>query len=74
VTPDSPTRYSRHRDFDRISADLGVAEKESNTIVEKWPMRLKLQPGQEDAQEEFNVMLGSNFSGMERYVEWKRVV
>ncbi|OIW22646.1 hypothetical protein CONLIGDRAFT_687299 [Coniochaeta ligniaria NRRL 30616] len=66
--------YSRYCDFDRISSDLRVAEKESNTIVEKWPMRLIHQPGQEGAQEEFKVMLRSNFTGMERYLEWKKVV
>ncbi|KAK4207107.1 hypothetical protein QBC37DRAFT_456544 [Rhypophila decipiens] len=64
--------YRRNRDFDGLSTKLGVSEKECNTIVEKWPTRLKLRHGQDGAQEEFMVLLGSNFSGTERYVEWKR--
>lgn len=66
--------YRRRYSFDnlQVSVDLAVAEKENNTIVEKWPTRVKLQIGQQGAQEEFDVLLGSNFSGMERYVEWKR--
>jgi len=35
-------------------------------------MQLKLQPGQEGAQEEFELIQASNWSGLERYVEWKR--
>ena len=35
-------------------------------------MRLKLRLPQTGAQEEFNALLGSNYSGLERYVEWRR--
>lgn len=59
-------------EFDRIPGDVGVVMK-ANTITEPWPMRLKLRPGQKGAQEEFNVILGSNLSALEHYVEWKRV-
>ena len=52
---------------------IGAAMKESHTVVEKWPFRLKLQPGQPGAQEEFNRLLGGGLSGKERYVEWKRI-
>ncbi|KAK4148361.1 hypothetical protein C8A00DRAFT_39095, partial [Chaetomidium leptoderma] len=64
--------YKSHRNFDRISSDLQIVEKEHNTIIEKWPTQLKLQSGQKGAQEEFDVMMGSNLSGIERYVEWKK--
>jgi hypothetical protein len=67
-------RYRAHRNFEAIAPESGAAEKENNTIVEKWPLRLKRQPGQEGAQDEFRVMLGSSCSGMERYMEWTRVV
>lgn len=60
-------------DFEQISADLCVEMKKNNTVVEKWPTRLMLQPGQERAEEEFRLNLGSGFSSIERYVEWRRV-
>ena len=47
--------------------------KEENTIIEKWPMRLKLSLPQPGAQEEFDILQASGHSGNERYVEWKRV-
>ncbi|KAK4206240.1 hypothetical protein QBC37DRAFT_460375 [Rhypophila decipiens] len=71
-TCSSGCKLSRCFYFDNLSTQLGVSEKECNTIVEKWPIRLKLRHGQDGAQEEFMVLLGSNFSGTERYVEWKR--
>lgn len=51
---------------------IGAALKEKHTIIEKWPFRLKLRPGQPEAQEEFDRALGGGVSGKERYVEWKR--
>jgi hypothetical protein len=47
--------------------------KEKHTIVEQWPFRLKLRPGQPGAQQEFDRLLAGGVSGKERYVEWKRV-
>jgi len=61
-------------DFEGISKELRVEMKKSNTIVEKWPTRLKLQAGQEGAEEEFRLELGSSFTNTERYVEWRRIV
>ncbi len=46
--------------------------KDKHTVIEKWPFRLKLWPGQLGAQEEFDRLLGGGISGRERYVEWKR--
>ena len=60
-------------DFEQISADLGVEMKKSNTIVEKWPTQLKLKVGQKGAEEEFRLNLGSSFTNIERYIEWRRV-
>jgi len=34
---------------------------------------LKLRPGHDGAEEEFRILLGSHLSGMEHYVEWKRI-
>ncbi|KAK4113195.1 hypothetical protein N656DRAFT_824922 [Canariomyces notabilis] len=66
--------YRAHRNFGAIAAESGAVEKGNNTIVEKWPLRLKRQLGQEGAQEEFRVMLASSYTSMERYMEWTRAV
>jgi hypothetical protein len=58
--------------FRKIEKLLETTMKESHTIVDKWPMRLKLRPDQAGAKEEFNLRLGSAHLGCERYVEWKR--
>ncbi len=47
--------------------------KKINTIHEKWPTQLKLKAGQEGAEEEFRLNLGSGFTNIERYVEWRRI-
>ncbi|KAF2714991.1 hypothetical protein K504DRAFT_395900 [Pleomassaria siparia CBS 279.74] len=58
------------QEFDTISTALGVTMKKTNTVIEPWPTALKLRPAQKGAQEEFDLLLASNFSGLERYVEW----
>lgn len=50
----------------------GIVMKKDNTLVEKWPLRLKLSPEHPDAQNEWDVLQASNHTGSERYVEWKR--
>ena len=59
--------------FAEMSRGVGLMVKEENTIIEKWPMRLKLSMLQPGAQEEFDILQASDHSGNERYVEWKRV-
>ncbi|KAK1490750.1 hypothetical protein CCUS01_14345 [Colletotrichum cuscutae] len=56
-----------------IARLVGAAMKGSYTVIEKWPFKLKLRPGQTGAQEEFDRLLGGGVSSKERYVEWKRV-
>ncbi|KAG5658031.1 hypothetical protein KAF25_006982, partial [Fusarium avenaceum] len=58
-------------DFPQVAKKAGAIIREENTIVEKWPFRLKLQPGQPGAQELFDRLMGGGVSGTERYVEWK---
>lgn len=48
--------------------------KVKHTIVEEWPFRLKLEPGEPGAQEEFDRLLAGGSSGKECYVEWKRLL
>lgn len=59
--------------FPEAAQFIGAAMKEKHTIIEKWPFRLKLRPGQPGAQEEFDRLLGGGVSGKERYVEWQRI-
>ncbi|GFF81194.1 hypothetical protein IFM60648_05945 [Aspergillus lentulus] len=66
-------RYSEKFKFREFADLLGAAMKETHTIIDKWPYRLKLRPGQPGAQEEFDRCIGGGMSGKERYVEWKRV-
>jgi hypothetical protein len=72
VRSNNAIRFMVLQRFDTIARALGVILKKTNTIVEPWPTALKLQPTQIGAQEEFELLLASNFSGLERYVEWKR--
>ena len=60
-------------EFKKISTDLGVEMKKSNTIVEKWPTQLKLKVGEQGAEEEFRLHLGSGCGSIERHVEWSRL-
>ncbi|KAF5253705.1 hypothetical protein FANTH_1397 [Fusarium anthophilum] len=52
---------------------LQAEMKEQQTIVERWPFKLKLRPGQDGAQQEFDRMLGGSVWGKQFYLEWKRV-
>lgn len=66
-------RYAAIHKFVEIETIQGVHIESPNTIIEEWPTRLKCQTSQQGAREEFFALLGSNLSGLERYVEWKRV-
>ncbi|TLS25104.1 hypothetical protein PpBr36_06923 [Pyricularia pennisetigena] len=67
--------FDRFMDKFEVQKLVEVAEveiKEHHTIIEKWPYRLKLGPGQPGAQQEFDLALASGLSTKERYMEWKR--
>ncbi|KAK6392117.1 hypothetical protein LTR65_003889 [Meristemomyces frigidus] len=66
-------RYMELENFRAVEQYLGLRMKDPHTIIDKWPMRLRLQQGQAGAQEEFDLLLSSSHTGNERYVEWKRV-
>ncbi|ROT36821.1 hypothetical protein SODALDRAFT_298432 [Sodiomyces alkalinus F11] len=77
---DLVTSYGRYFDrfmkefmFAELGEIVGAAMKDRHTVIEKWPYRLRLSPGQPGAQEEFDRALGGGPSSKERYVEWKRV-
>jgi hypothetical protein len=69
----SITSYTMMYEFGPLAARLGVEVKKENSIVEPWPTRLKRKQGGAWSQHEFNIFLGSDFSGLERYAEWRRI-
>ncbi|KAM0520656.1 hypothetical protein ACHAPE_003053 [Trichoderma viride] len=64
-------KYMTEWRFEECGRLTNMAMKK-NTVVEKWPMRLKKKAGQPGAKEEFDLLFGSGH-GNERYVEWKTV-
>jgi hypothetical protein len=62
----------KNADFDSLGLHCGLELKDPHTIVEKWPLRLRANPGDPDAQNEFNMLQASMHSGCERYVEWRQ--
>jgi hypothetical protein len=60
----------RDLEFAKMPLNVGLMAKEDHTIIEKWPLRLKLSLPQAGAQEEFDTLLASGHNGSERYVEW----
>ncbi|KFZ20600.1 hypothetical protein V501_00028 [Pseudogymnoascus sp. VKM F-4519 (FW-2642)] len=66
-------RYANDMKFSETAQYIGAAVQEKHAVIEKWPFKLKLRPGQPGAQEEFDRLLRGGVSGKERYVEWKRI-
>lgn len=60
-------------DFFKAAELAGAAMKNEHTVIEKWPFRLKLRPGQPGARDEFERLICCGVSSKERYIEWKRV-
>ncbi|KAL4973168.1 hypothetical protein BDW66DRAFT_168860 [Aspergillus desertorum] len=65
-------RYSNRLKFQEAAIPFDAAIKDTHTIINKWPYKLKLRPGQSGAQAEFDRCLGDGISSKERYVEWRR--
>ncbi|KAF5984263.1 hypothetical protein FCOIX_2766 [Fusarium coicis] len=66
-------RIARKLEFNKFPEFMKVGIKGQQTIIDKWPFRLKLKPGQQGAQQEFHRMMGPGVNGKEFYLEWKRV-
>ncbi|KAH7204657.1 hypothetical protein DER44DRAFT_666985 [Fusarium oxysporum] len=66
-------RFAKEAHLARMPLATKGAMKEEHTIVEKWPHRLKLDPDEEGAKEEFDMHMSGGPSGRELYLEWKRV-
>ncbi|RYN62674.1 hypothetical protein AA0119_g13108 [Alternaria tenuissima] len=65
-------KYMKLQDFKGAARDAGMRMKTVNTIVDSWPLRLGAGKTDTAAQQEFNLLLSSSSSGVERYVEWSR--
>ncbi|KAJ6276567.1 hypothetical protein J3E71DRAFT_187021 [Bipolaris maydis] len=65
--------YMKLQEFESAASRAGLMMKERNTIVEPWPLRLKLKPHEVGSQEEFDLLLSSCSSGIEHYTEWRRL-
>jgi len=66
------TRYVERLMLTELGDFVGAAMKEENTIVEKWPNRLKFDPATQEGKDEFHRRITSILGGEERYVEWVR--
>ena len=63
--------YVTKYNVEQAAAHQGMVMKDKNTVISKWPYRLKKRLGENGAQEEFDALLASGLSGTECYVEWK---
>lgn len=61
-------RYTRDCQLHEVGKVQGMVMKKENTIVSKWPLRLKKNA----TQAEFCRLQASGHTGCERYVEWRR--
>lgn len=61
-------RYMKAARMEEVGEILGLKMKPKNTIVSKWPLRLKKKP----TRREFEMLYWSGHMGSERYVEWSR--
>ena len=66
-------RYIQNEDFEQKSANASLGMISKHTVIERWPYRLKKQPGEEGAQEDFKLLPSSGLTGWERQVEWERI-
>ncbi|KAK8103314.1 hypothetical protein PG984_016460 [Apiospora sp. TS-2023a] len=65
-------KYKDREGFVPILYGKGMEIKAKNTIVDKWPLRMKKRPEEEGAKEEFQGLLNRINRGGEVYVEWRR--
>ncbi|KAI8944514.1 hypothetical protein F4801DRAFT_594888 [Xylaria longipes] len=57
--------------FADVALNAGVEMKATHTIVDAWPMKFQGGMSTEQAKQDFALLLSSNHTGQQRYVEWK---
>ncbi|UKZ75167.1 hypothetical protein TrVFT333_002843 [Trichoderma virens FT-333] len=65
-------RFMNNFRFSQVEQLFGVTMKRKNTVIEKWPFKMKLQYGQPGALEELIQLTDEVVLAKERYVEWRR--
>ncbi|KAA8576352.1 hypothetical protein EYC84_006485 [Monilinia fructicola] len=60
-------KFMKECSLDQLSLNTGMKMKTKHTLVDKWPLRLRMGA----KQKEFDMLLASGQSGSERYVEWE---
>ncbi|KAB8302796.1 hypothetical protein EYC80_006141 [Monilinia laxa] len=60
-------KFMKETCLDQLSLNNGMKIKKKHTLVDKWPLRLRMGA----RQNEFDMLLASGHSGSERYVEWE---
>ncbi|KAH8790926.1 hypothetical protein F5882DRAFT_427554 [Hyaloscypha sp. PMI_1271] len=62
------SEHAEEQGFGSIGKAIGLQVRDKNTIVEKWPLRLKSGASKEN----FNILLSSDHIAGEKHVEWER--
>jgi hypothetical protein len=58
--------------FSMIELMAGATLKPDNSVVERWPQRLKLKYDEAGAREAFDVAMTSDVEGTNCFLEWQR--
>jgi hypothetical protein len=66
-------RYCEIFGFSQLAISNRLRIKAKHTIIEKWPLALKMRKGDAGFDEEFTMLLASGARGSETYVEWTGV-
>jgi hypothetical protein len=66
-------RYCKRFGFPLLALMNKLRIKARNTVVEKWPLTLKLKKGDAGFDDEFAMLFASGNWSSENYVEWARV-
>ncbi|KAI0379388.1 hypothetical protein F5Y04DRAFT_290284 [Hypomontagnella monticulosa] len=64
-------RYMKRIGFTRTALAAGLQMKRTHTIIDPWPMRFSGGSATPEVQDEFALLVSSDFTGQERYVEWR---
>ncbi len=57
--------------FADVASNAMLDMKATNTIIDAWPMKFQGGRPTEQAKRAFALLLSSNHTGQERYMEWK---
>lgn len=63
--------YKRLVDFERAMRETGLRMKSDNTIIPRWPYRLKTSSTHSVVQKDVEDLLASSLYGWELYIEWQ---